>query len=198
MSPRTVNSSSTDPVVRYEIRAAGGEIMAVHCRQDGGPEGKRVWWEQPDGTPGLGGVPLGDLPLYNTERLGDWSGSVVIIVEGEKGSDALVAAGIPAVGTVTGAASCPGRTPLGELNGHRVSLWPDHDDVGRGHMARTGAGLAGIAAGVRLVEWPDAPEHGDAADHLFPDKSAAELHDMAKAVTAGRSRSRRRGARSMS
>jgi hypothetical protein len=183
MSPVSPKSS-TPPVTRYQIRGAGGEVLAVHCRQDDGPAGKRVWWELPDGTPGLGGVPLADLPLYPTERLGDWSDPVVV-TEGEKAAEALVAAGIPALGTVTGAAGCPGRSPLAELTGRRILLWPDNDDVGRGHMARTGAALAGIASDVRIIAWPGASEHGDAADYLFPGLSAAALHEMAAGITAG-------------
>ena len=183
MSPVS-NKSSTPPVTRYQIRGAGGEVAAVHCREDDGPEGKRLWWEQADGTAGLEGAPLVDLPLYRTERLGDWSG-LVVVTEGEKAADALVAAGIPALGTVTGAASCPRRQPLAELTGRRVILWPDHDDVGHGHMTRLGAGLDGIAAAVHLVDWSEAPEHGDAADYLFAGRSAAELHEMAEAVAGG-------------
>jgi len=53
---------------RYRIRDASGALVAVHCRQDG-PDGKRLWWEQPDGTPGLGGLPTHRLPLYGIERL---------------------------------------------------------------------------------------------------------------------------------
>ena len=88
-------------VARYRIRDASGTLVAIHCRQDGS-DGKRMWWEQPDGTPGLGGLSVADLPLYGIERL---NGSpTVILVEGEKAAEALLAIGIQAVGTVTGAA----------------------------------------------------------------------------------------------
>ena len=148
---------------RYELRDASGALVAIHCRQDG-PDGKRLWWEQPDGTPGLDGRSSADLPLYGIERL---TGSVtVILVEGEKAAEALLVAGIQAIGTVTGASGTPSAMSLAELTGRRVVLWPDNDDVGRVHMARIGAALAGIAADVRWIDWPDAPEHGDAADFL--------------------------------
>jgi len=169
---------------RYEIREASGALVAVHCRQDG-PADKRMWWERPDGTKGLGGLPLADLPLYGIDRLGDWPDPMVVIVEGEKAAGALVAAGVPALGTVTGAAACPGRASLAELTGRQVVLWPDNDEPGRRHMQRGGVGLAGIAEFVSQVAWPDAPDGGDAADYLYPVKSAGELHDMAETVTAG-------------
>jgi hypothetical protein len=150
-------------VTRFEIRDASGTLAAIHCRQDG-PDGKRMWWERPDGRRGLDGLPLADLPLYGIHRLD--GRSTVVLTEGEKAADALHVAGVPAVGTVTGAAAMPGRTPLAELTGRSVILWADCDDVGRTHMERVGAGLVGIAADVRRIEWPDAGEHDDAADYL--------------------------------
>jgi hypothetical protein len=105
-----------------------------------------------------------DLPLYGIERL---SGSAtVVIVEGEKAAEALLAIGVEAVGTVTGASGTPGAIPLAELTGRRVRVWPDNDDVGRKHMQRIVERLVGIAASVSIIDWPDAPEHGDAADFL--------------------------------
>jgi hypothetical protein len=44
-------------VMRYRISDASGALVVIHCRQDG-PDGKRMWWEQPDGTSGLGVIPL--------------------------------------------------------------------------------------------------------------------------------------------
>ena len=69
------------------------------------------------------------------------------------------------MGTVTGASGTPSRAALAELTGRMVYLWPDHDDVGRKHMQRVAAGLSGVI-GVEIVDWPDAPEHGGAADFL--------------------------------
>lgn len=156
-------ADTATPTVRFEIRDSAGEPVAIHCRRDT-PGGKQMWWERPDGSRGLGGQPLADLPLYGIERL-DGRGTVVL-VEGEKAAQALQDAGVPALGTVTGAAATPGRTALAELTGRSVVLWPDNDDVGRKHMERIGEGLAGIAAEVRLANWSDAPEHGDAADYV--------------------------------
>ena len=147
----------------YEIRDAAGELVAVHERIDTA-EGKRFTWRQPDGTSGLGGLPIAELPLYGIHLLN--GRAVVVITEGEKAADALITAGVPAVGTVTGAAATPGRAALADLTGRDVVLWPDCDDVGRKHMERVAAGLVGIAASVRRIEWPDAREHDDDAD--FP------------------------------
>jgi hypothetical protein len=178
-----VNSHLTapDPVTRYEIRDASGTLVAIHCRQDG-PDGKRMWWEQPDGRPGLGGLPLADLPLYGIERL---NGSpTVIVTEGEKAAEALLAIGVQAVGTVTGASATPGPAALAELTGRYAVPWSDNDDVGRSHMDRVGAGLVGIAAAVSMIEWPDAPEHGDAADFVAAGGTRADLQALVDAAQA--------------
>jgi hypothetical protein len=151
------------PVTRYPICDASGALVAIHCREDG-PDGKRMWWEQPDGITGLGGLRTADLPLYGIERLN--GSATVILVEGEKAAEALLAIGIQAVGTVTGASGTPGAIPLAELTGRRVPVWPDNDDVGRKHMEHVVERLVDIAASVSIIDWPDAPEHGDAADFL--------------------------------
>src|SRR5664280_805593 len=66
----------------------------------------------------------------------------------------------------TGPTGWPGRASLSDLSGRSVVLWPDNDDVGRKHMDRIADRLAGIAASVRRIDWPEAPEHGDAADYV--------------------------------
>jgi YD repeat-containing protein len=146
----------------FEIRDAAGELVAIHERIDG-PDGKRFVWRQPDRTPGLGGLPIVDLPLYGVQHLN--GKATVVLTEGEKAADALITAGVPAVASVTGAAATPGRAALADLTGRDVVLWPDADEVGEAHMARIAAGLVGIAASVRMISWPDAPAHGDAADY---------------------------------
>jgi hypothetical protein len=163
-------------VTRYEIRTPMGELVAVHCRQGSGPD-KSVWWELPDGTLGLGGMPLVDLPLYGAERLGD--SPLAVVCEGEKAAAALLASGVPAVGTVTGAASCPGPDALALLAGREVYLWPDNDHVGAEHMARIGNALDDLAA-VFVIRWPGAPEHGDAADYMAAGLDPWRLIDSAQ------------------
>ncbi|MFI5259462.1 MAG: hypothetical protein ACHQ01_07640 [Candidatus Limnocylindrales bacterium] len=147
----------------YQVRDASGDLIALHERIETAA-GKRFVWRQPDGRLGLEGLPLADLPLYGINRLDGHSS--VVIAEGEKAAAALVAAGVQAVGTLTGAAATPGRDSLAELTGRYVYLWPDNDDVGRAHMERIGAALVGMAATVSMIDWPDAPEHGDAADFI--------------------------------
>lgn len=148
----------------YEIRDGSGALVALHERREHRDGTKSFTWRQPDGSPGLAGTPVAALPLYGIERLNGTP--TVIVVEGEKAADALLEIGVQAVGTVTGASATPGAIPLAELTGRRVHVWPDNDDVGHKHMQRVAAGLVDIAAAVSMIDWSDAPAHGDAADFL--------------------------------
>jgi hypothetical protein len=66
---------------------------------------------------------------------------------------------------VTGASGTPGDEAPSVLSGRNIVLWPDADDPGRKHMRRVAEGLQGVAKGVQVYEWKDAPEGGDAADN---------------------------------
>jgi hypothetical protein len=167
---------------RFEVRDASGALVAVHERDDSGTD-KRFYWRQPGGTLGLAGVPASDLPLYGIDRL---TSHTVVVAEGEKATDALLAAGVPAVGTVTGASGTPSARVLADLAGKRAVLWPDADEVGKAHMERVGAGLRGVAVALYQVDWPDAPPHGDAAD--LPAHQIRELVDSA--IEQGKDQSR--------
>ena len=149
---------------RYELRDPEGRLVAVHVREDG-PQGKKLWWERPDGRRGLEGLRVADLPLYAVDRIA--AADRAIVVEGEKACEALLRLGLPAVGTVTGAASTPGDDALRPLLGRMVYLWPDHDDPGRDHMERIARRLYALGhTEIRWVTWQEAPESGDAADFV--------------------------------
>ncbi len=173
---------STDaPPTLYVIRDTTGGPVAIHVRQDTS-DGKRITWRLPDGTAGLNGTPSAELPLFGSESLPSWDATrPVLIVEGEKAAVPLREAGFRALGTVTGASSAPSVAVLQSLRGHHVILWPDADKAGREHMRKIAERLAGVAASVRLVTWPEAPEHGDAAD-LLETGSAADVDRLIEAA----------------
>ena len=165
----------------YAIRGTDGEVAAYHVRQDS-PSGKRISWRRPDGTSGLNGTATADLPLFGSEHLPKWDASrPIIIAEGEPATVPLLQSGHRALGTVTGASSAPSVAVLQCLRDHHVILWPDNDDAGRKHMRRIAERLEGIAASVRLLTWPDAPVHGDAAD-LLETGSAADVDRLIEAA----------------
>lgn len=113
-------------------------------------------------------------PLYRRDIL--LTASRVVVVEGEKCADALIAIGIPATTSPGGA----GKAPYADwqpLAGKRVDLWPDNDPPGKDgkrtgleHMRDVERILGNIRPGV-ATHWldPDGlglPEKGDAADLL--------------------------------
>ncbi len=158
---------------RYELRSADGRLLATHVRLDS-PEGKRIWWELPDGCRGLGGMRVEDLPLYGLDRLGE--AEQVILVEGEKAAEALIRLGLPAVGTVTGASATPSHQSLQPLAHRAVWIWPDNDNPGRDHMRRIAERLAALGcARIYVVEWPEAPQGGDAADFVAQGGTAEDV-----------------------
>lgn len=136
----------------------------VHCREDH-PVGKRLWWKDEHGRPGLGEHKLEDLLYASSLPLS----RVVVVTEGEKAANAVRAANLVAVGTVCGAAGTPGWAVVNAFLGVNVVLWPDHDEVGLDHMGRFARLLEPIVRSMALVDWPDAPLHADAAD-LPPDR----------------------------
>ena len=116
--------------VVYEIRDWDGTLVARHVRCQW-PDGRKTFfWQRSDGSSGLGGVAVVDLPLYGSERLVPLKeGALIVVTEGEKAADALLALDIPAVGTVCGAAVCPSDDVLKILAGFEVAAWPDLDRV---------------------------------------------------------------------
>ncbi len=109
------NDTSAE-TIEHEIRDSEGVTLAIHCRIYTADGNKSVWWRQPDGTKRLGGVAVASLPLYGAHKLADLEdGAEIVVTEGEPATDALLDWGIPAVGTVTGAASCPNDKSLAPL-----------------------------------------------------------------------------------
>jgi replicative DNA helicase len=167
------------PNVTYELRDRSGVLVAFHDRYQKPDGTKSFGFRQADGSTGLGGLPKSGLPLYLIDRL---DASFVVIAEGEKAADALVAVEIPAVGTVTGASATPSRDVLAELTGTRVYLWPDNDAVGREHMERIAALLADVGTTVRTIDWADAPAHGDAADFIAAGGTGMDVRALLEAA----------------
>lgn len=155
-------------MTRYPIREPNaGQIIAYHVRHEAPDGSKRFTWELPDGTVGLNGIKVADLPLFGAAAAHRWDADEpVVVCEGEKDALAVTKAGYQAVGTITGASSCPNREPLMILAGMGVVLWPDADAAGHSHMQKIAAAITDIAAEVAWVTWRQARPGGGAADAL--------------------------------
>jgi len=166
------------------------ELLGVHCRQYYNDASKRMWWTQPNGTLGLNGRKPNTLPLYGAHHMPAVSppGTIVVIVEGETARDALSAAQILAVGTVSGAPDAPTREALvaSRLTGVIAVLWPDASTVGIEMMQRTEQQLNGVAAEIlwiQFTDWPAAPElEEDAVDFIQRYGPGAARDLIAKAI----------------
>jgi hypothetical protein len=121
--------------VKYEIRECDGSLAGRHVRIEYDDGSKDFKWEGPDGRMTLDGRDIETMPLYRSEDLAALpDGATVVVCEGEKATLAVLAAGLNAVGTVTGAKKAPSADVLKCLARFDVVLWPDNDDAGRSHM----------------------------------------------------------------
>lgn len=149
---------------RWTIRNPSGRAVATHIRYDNQDGSKDVVWER-NGTKGLKGLKLRDMPLYGVEKLADLPDKeLVVLCEGEKATDAARRAGYNAVGTTCGAEVTPCMEVLHPLDCFSVVIWPDNDAPGRKHMESIAPILSGLGVTPRWVQWADAPPKGDAAD----------------------------------
>ncbi len=167
--------------VDYLIKNIDGQCVAIHRRTDRRDGSKSFTWLSPDGTTGLKGVPTAELPLYGTETLKNLpDGTIVVFGEGERATDALVAKGLVAVGSVTGAKATPSAETLSVLSRFKVILWPDNDSDGYQHMDNIALRLTAIGhKAVSYLRWEQAPQKGDAADFPGDGKALQMLLDTA-------------------
>lgn len=164
-------------VRKYEIRDPSGNLVAIHKRIELADGSKQFHWLKPDGSFSNGTIKPIELPLYGVHELN--AKGFVVVAEGEKARDALASVGVPAVGTVCGAASTPcdgALKPL--LDVEIVYLWPDADEPGRAHMQRIAQRLRALGhRDIRVITWPEAPNGGDAADLIAYAESSEQARE---------------------
>jgi hypothetical protein len=164
----------------YVIRGPDGKPQAIHQRADGGPKDKRFsWWTSgPDGKPiqSLQGRAVESLALFGSQHVVKWDTSrPMYVVEGEKAVMALADGHHRALGTY-GSSPTPSEASLAMLIGFDVRLWPDADRVGRRLMVNIAKVVKPAVRSLCWVEWPDAPDGGDAADYLAAGLRVEDLH----------------------
>ena len=155
------------PVQVWAYRHADGELAGYAARwdrPDGGKEFRPLILEggrwQPKGIPE-------PRPLYNLPELGERPDAPVLVVEGEKTSDAGREL-LPAYVLVTSmnGAKAPHLSDWKPLKGREVVVWPDNDIDGQ-RYARTVAELVldEGASKARIVQLPEGlPSKWDLAD----------------------------------
>ena len=156
--------------------------QATHKRLEKAGERKRFIWAR-DGKETLDGLPTANLPLYGIHYLTP-NATDILVNEGEKKTDALLASGLTAVGTVTGAQGTPSvetLRPLADFPG-RIFLCQDNDQVGRDHMARIAARLKRMGKVAYMVSWPGVLEKGDAYDFIKAGHTTEDVQALLEAA----------------
>lgn len=185
--PKPATNKKPEKKLAHEERDAllgtDGVLVATHVRREyadveTGERSKKCLWLR-DGKWTLGDLDLEDLPLFGAELVGRWPEDAgIILCEGEKAAKAARAAGLRAVGTVTGADYCPSKASLEVLRGRPVVIWRDADDAGLRHANALVERLEGIAEGVRVfVHGMEGVKGADAADH--PAIVSGDAHALA-------------------
>ena len=162
---RALERSKGPPTAMWTYLNAMAEEIAVVVRWDL-PDGKKEFRpvsREADGWR-ITGMPE-PRPLY---RLPDLAGAHRIYVcEGEKAADAVRLLGLVATTSAHGCES-PGKTDWSPLAGKEVIILPDNDKAGHGYAEAVTKLLSEYSPSpiIKLVELPDLPEKGDAADFV--------------------------------
>lgn len=127
-----------------------------------------------------GDVRTEDIGLLGSDLLASLpDGATVVVVEGEPAWKACRRFGIAAVAVVTGAKTTPSDDALHPLLRFQVTPWPDADEDGRELMRRVSAALLRLGCrDIRLIDWKDAPDAGDAGDFAAMGSTRAEVDEL--------------------
>lgn len=169
-------------VATYDYVDEQGALLYQVCRK----EPKAFPQRRPD--PDRAGAWLWGLDkvrrvLYRLPELraGLAAGRLVLMPEGEKDVDALIALGLIATTNPGGAGKWrPEFTAT--FAGARVVLLPDHDEPGRDHAELVARALQGVAREVRVVHLPGLPDKGDVSDWLAAGGTRLQLERLVAAT----------------
>ncbi len=151
---------------KWDYFDALGKLIAVVYRYDppGGKKEFRPWDAKRRKM-----APPEPRPLYN--QPGMTNANEVVLVEGEKCAEALIAIGVVATTAMHGANAPVDKTDWSPMKGKAVLIWPDRDQPGWNYA--TNAAEAILSAGAKTCHI------------LYPPKEAAEGWDAADAIAEG-------------
>ena len=118
-------------------------------------------------------------PLYNIPAI--TAAKKIILVEGEKSADALIAYGLTATTAMFGANAPINKTDWSPLIGKEVIIWPDNDEAGKEYARKAAEHLLKVASFVSLITPPQYKAHNwDAADAVAEGFNINSLFESAK------------------
>lgn len=148
---------------KWDYFDATGKLIAVVYRYD--PPGRKKEF-RPWDAKRRKMTPPDPRPLYNQPGLA--AAGHVVLVEGEKCAQALIAIGVVATTAMHGANAPVDKTDWSPLAGKSVLIWPDRDAPGWDYADRASQAIlnAGATTVAVLVPPDDKPEGWDAADAI--------------------------------
>ena len=120
-------------------------------------------------------------PLYNIP--GITAAKKIILVEGEKSADSLIAYGLTATTAMFGANAPINKTDWSPLIGKEVIIWPDHDEAGKEYAQKVAQHLIKVASFVSIANpAKEKPEKWDAFDAVKENFNIHHFLETAKGV----------------
>jgi hypothetical protein len=118
--------------------------------------------------------------LYRLDQLAAASRDVLVwLVEGERDVNSLTALGLISTCNPKGALNWHPRYNT-SLQGRKVIVVADNDDIGRQHAEQVAASVRAVSAGVKILALPGLAEHQDVSDWLLMSgNTRAKLEELA-------------------
>lgn len=160
------------PSAVYKYHDANGSLIAEIERYDWQVEGEARKTFRPWDVARRKYTHPENRPLYNLPNI--IRAPEIVVVEGEKCADALIAQNIDATTAMGGSNAPLEKTDWTPLRGRKIIIWPDNDDTGKAYAERLKAHLeAQGALAVTVLSVPASrPPKWDAADAAGDDLGA--------------------------
>lgn len=172
------------PTATYNYLDPRGNIIAQVDRFDWEDDGKRKKAFRPWDVSKRSYKAPDQRPLYNLHEIA--RAPEIILCEGEKCADALMAQNISATTAMGGSNAPIEATDWAPLHGRKVLIWPDNDDTGRAYAERAREAIlrAGAVSAAVLRIPQGRPPKWDAADAADSGEDLASLVREMRGATA--------------
>lgn len=171
-------------VATYDYDTAAGQLLHQAQRWEPGFHGAKKSFTQRRPHPTKPGVWIDNLDgvtrvLYNLPAVlrAVQAGERIYLPEGEKDAQNIIKEGLTAT-TNAGGADQWEEQYTETLRGAHVVILQDNDASGQRHTALVTQALHGVAASLRVVEFPELPDKGDVSDWLAAGGTRAQLEAL--------------------
>jgi hypothetical protein len=133
------------------------------------------------------GKPAGPkIPYRLPEMLAALPAEPVFIAEGEKDADNVAELGLIATCNSEGAGKWSDSLNKWFAGRQAAYVIEDNDQAGRDHAARVAVALHGVVPEIRVLSFPELPEHGDVSDWIEQGGTKAQLLERAQKAPAAK------------